>query len=795
MAKDNGQVPSDEAKKLIGKDYKEKVGSLQEQRMMSRAFIRNNIGEFDPENISIARRHQMRRDPMIQLGLHYCKFPLIRSKWSIECADPRIAAGLTEIIREVKSSYTRSMLMALDFGFQGSLKQFELGKIDAEYIDEQGNTQPVWDAGPVQPMVLGNLLPLLPEWTRVEIEDGAFVGINTMFSSSDPDDQKFVPIEWCLWSVNEFEENWRSYYGYPRTGYAYRYWWSYWFRFYMEDRHFEQDADPALMIQYPPGLSDDGKKTNREVALEIGNDLRGGATIAWPSDVHVDEQGKGTTTPLWAAEFLQGGENLDAFRQSNEYLDVMKLRSVLVPEQALVEGKGGTSSRNVGATYGEIFQQSLGQMAEDLDKQWNDHVIPQLVEANWGADAPKARIQTSGFDEEDLTLANELIKIAFQLDPNALPINFDDLIDMANLPKLSPQEQQEREQELQEYQQQQAMQAMMQRRQQQQASFGEDPEMGLAQADAPRPMHMFLHQGQEKVKSTAPLWAREEQERRDAALGPLAQRLEGMLAERYRRLIEATALEIERSNTTSSQSLSLAFRRRSRVRNVEKWLNKLIDRILGRVRREDPLWVPNLQDAEAAMFHAAGSQELTRLDQNLDYWDIQWRSIQNWATGRAEFLTEGTNEYGGLDESFVRIHVRPYLQEQFKQVSYEFDEEEALRIANDVRQHFSEFPAWMAERVARTEARHAYNKSAFMVWERSGIQKVKAFDGLGGRSGITDPVCLARNGAILTMEEAKREDDEEHPNGTLGFVPVIPEEIYYLPIEQWEDIEKELPNG
>lgn len=30
---------------------------------------------------------------------------------------------------------------------------------------------------------------------------------------------------------------------------------------------------------------------------------------------------------------------------------------------------------------------------------------------------------------------------------------------------------------------------------------------------------------------------------------------------------------------------------------------------------------------------------------------------------------------------------------------------------------------------------------------------------------------------------------------SLGFVPVIPEEIYYLPIEQWEDIEKELPNG
>ena len=42
----------------------------------------------------------------------------------------------------------------------------------------------------------------------------------------------------------------------------------------------------------------------------------------------------------------------------------MKLRSVWVPEQAFIEGEGGTSSRNVAAQMAEIFIESQALLME-----------------------------------------------------------------------------------------------------------------------------------------------------------------------------------------------------------------------------------------------------------------------------------------------------------------------------------------------------------------------------------------------------------------------------------------------
>lgn len=821
----NSNAPTKDAKRLVGKNYKEQIGSLAEQRIMSRRFLRDAVGDFDPENISIPRLYQIRKDPMIQMGLHYCKFPLIRAKWSIECEDPKIQAAVTEIIRNVYGSYTRTMLNMLDFGYQGAIKQFELGTLHSTYEDENGEVQPVWDDKSIQPMVLGDLLPLMPEFTTPRLENGNFAGIDSnIIGGADSD--RFVPAEWSLWMVNEFEENFRSYFGFARTAYAYRYWWSYWFRFHMEDRHFEMDADPALMIQFPPGDSKhknpDGSvttTTNKEIALQMGNDLRGGGTIAWPSDVFFDEQGRATTTPMWSAEFLQGGENLKAFRDSNEYLDVMKLRAILVPEQSLIEGKGGTSSRNVAGTYNDIFTESLGQMAEDLDVTWNKYIIPQIVEANWGPDAPKCTKITSGFNDDDLTLTNELIKIAFNLDPNALPINFDELVKNANLPMLSAKEQEERDEEIKQ------MQVDQQRQAQEQADLmdpngpgdpappGGSANLSLSQTKLPNSSRgilvprsigkpredsgepsrpMFLHQGGEKVKSTAPEWARKEQIRRENNIGAMSERLAHVVQDHLSTTIEQCAqmLENEGAMNSPGSKIDLAFGGRKRVKKVTGFINRFLQFF------RDVTKTTNIKDRvqaeEASMAHAAGAAELSRMGMSVEKWDVASREIQKYSKDRAGRLIDGTNEVKSISDNFVEVHIRPWLDSKLKEISYEFDEGQAQALANELRSYFKDYPQWMAERLARTEARHTYNRASFMVWENAGIRKVKAFDGLGGKSGITDPTCLARNGAIMTIAEARTEDEEEHPNGTLGFVPVIEPEVFLIPVEQWDKIDKTL---
>ena len=73
--------------------------------------------------------------------------------------------------------------------------------------------------------------------------DGAFNGIDFDGSQSGGglpsgtgatqggDKDKFqIDLYHSLWVTNEKDPNFGSIFGYPRLGYAYRYWWSYWFR-------------------------------------------------------------------------------------------------------------------------------------------------------------------------------------------------------------------------------------------------------------------------------------------------------------------------------------------------------------------------------------------------------------------------------------------------------------------------------------------------------------------------------------------------------------------------------------
>ena len=70
-----------------------------------------------------------------------------------------------------------------------------------------------------------------------------------------------------------------------------------------------------------------------------------------------------------------------------------------------------------------------------------------------------------------------------------------------------------------------------------------------------------------------------------------------------------------------------------------------------------------------------------------------------------------------------------------------------------------------AEMIARTETAFAYNAAAISSYRELGVQEVTAIDGDG------DPECADRDGKTFSVEEAQ--DIEDHPNGTLDWVPVF----------------------
>jgi len=78
-----------------------------------------------------------------------------------------------------------------------------------------------------------------------------------------------------------------------------------------------------------------------------------------------------------------------------------------------------------------------------------------------------------------------------------------------------------------------------------------------------------------------------------------------------------------------------------------------------------------------------------------------------------------------------------------------------------------------AEIIARTETRYAQNNSALRVYDAADtVESVQAFD---AQLGPTDEICERRNGQIMSTMQARSEMEEEHPNGTLDFAPVIVE--------------------
>lgn len=75
------------------------------------------------------------------------------------------------------------------------------------------------------------------------------------------------------------------------------------------------------------------------------------------------------------------------------------------------------------------------------------------------------------------------------------------------------------------------------------------------------------------------------------------------------------------------------------------------------------------------------------------------------------------------------------------------------------------FDEYRAELIARTELMDAYNGAALGSYSDAGLSQVEAIDGDG------DEECAARDGQVFDIEEA--DAIEDHPNGTLDWVPVI----------------------
>jgi hypothetical protein len=148
----------------------------------------------------------------------------------------------------------------------------------------------------------------------------------------------------------------------------------------------------------------------------------------------------------------------------------------------------------------------------------------------------------------------------------------------------------------------------------------------------------------------------------------------------------------------------------------------------------------------------------------LDASDFNTAVVAPWVTDRV-----GT-ALGSIDDT-VSSELQDWLESNLQ------ESVDPTATAAAAREHFADFPATHADRVARTEAAEAYNHGTLSALDLAGVQQVQIHDASDGTDQKTDAPCLSRDGRVVSVKEAKG-IGLLHPNCTLYFTPLTTDNLH-----------------
>jgi hypothetical protein len=727
---------------------------------------------------------------MLAFGLSFIKMPHVRARWftnarSKDGVNAQVAAHLDHDLRRIYPSLVLQMLNSLSFGFQAIAKRFELRTPGGTYIQtnpETGEQEelPIWSEGSIQPIGWKPFVGLRPEavepvWSSAGEFDGieyspgdssgapGGVGAASTGGGSGGDDKEKtykIDLYHSLWFTHEREESFGSIYGYPRLGYAYRWWWSYWFRWAIADRAFERKADPSVLVRHPEGDFIDentGESMSySEYALLMGERMRSGGVIALPSEVYEDASGKGTT-PMWEIDFTKDATNFDPFDKSFSYLDSAKIRALAMPEQYIMEGSGGTSSRNVTAEMGSAFIESQAVLSAQMTDQVNRFLIPQWLAVNYPefvAEGGTAEMVVHGFADEDVDFTNQVIQLIGQQEAGMTEIM--KLVDLKRIlqakgtPIAEFGEQQRREAQV-------AQEAAAQQAPLIEPGPGQvgivPGETGFSTYINPREVIYLADSGTEFIDNLP-----QTNHYEDKAVKGFSRRLWNLYHELYTDEYRTILNDFENSDDPiefSDDPVEMA------VGDVLQRAKELL-----RNSRVSRLWPQTLQTSQIILKNI-----MLRASRN----ELRKSGLKAVVDQEAfdTYLTDHIADFAAKVSETSRNEVQDFMAARMQE-----GVTDRVELAKQAREHFvDDFPKWKSDRLVRTEVARTYNQAVLLAAEQAGVELVQATDGREHDSDCTD-----RDGKLFTISEAQRE--VEHPNGALGWkiVPVA------LSVERVEDV-------
>lgn len=786
---DNGVAERLKQARAIGPSVRQQT----QAEILNLVLLQGELGSnpFSVRRIPFSIMRDMTADPTLAFALYYIETPLINASYSFDCEDAQLAAAVDAAYRPINSDFKSKTCNSLRMGYQPMVKRWKLGKLDGVYRDKTSDKPdedlPVWPSKNVDALLWKTFLALppencLPRWNEmgnyngfmyspVPIPNPQMLGVAQTYGpqvlSGYP-----IPLEFSIWKVNERNLNYGSLYGSPRTKRAYRFWWSFWYRWALADRSFENKADPAKIVYFPTQVAEalDAGNSESETAhslmqkaIQFGSNVRSGTTSALPGDFMTNEEGKTMNQRQWEIKYLEGGENFSALEQSFLALETMKLKAMFLPEQAFVDATmaGQTSSqRYISAQMGEIYQESQQILSNEDDEILNKYMIPEFIAANYPdkVGIPCKKV-TRGYGTQNTELVKQIITLLGQKNPENIPIDIRELLRENGMPLNS-----ESQQKLQEEKHKEAMEnskppVMAPTKKEGVSGYN----AGVEKTETGE--HIYFQPGQELfmgVDTITGIAGREATSFidslpkippfEDRSVRTAAIQMRKILMDRYKYQITSLANQIRnktimklaqpQAERGSERKLGAGAARVAAMGVVSAWQSDQALNFAGDSSR--------LKDILNRISTIAGRRELKLANLDPTVYDPQ--SNEKWSSDYAD-------ENLRLMDHTTQDVFKDFIEKQL-QLNSNSD-----ILAQSLEDNFSDMPLTYSTRAVRAQTRDSYNKGMLQAGIDAGIDQVMAHDASGGTNLNTDKRCIDRNGKVFSLHEAIKE--KEHPNGTL----------------------------
>lgn len=358
---------------------------------------------IDPRFLTLDHMQLMMYDELIMFLMQYQTSQLVNAQYEITGADPEQTNFIKAWYDSVHLNLMLSCAPAVHFGWQAIIKRFAFQAPDWPEGDVS------WQ-GSVEPYIVREFTQIDQQFARpLYDEQGHFNGIG---QDGGPD----VPVMHALWLTIGGHWVAGDPMGWGTFRAAYVPWWKKHFGDDQETLYMQRGVDPAVVVRHPSGMPKDGPLTYSQIALGIGNSVRGGMTVAMPSDTYpiVDDGGytqKPSGARKWDIDYLINTGDVSNFMNLEDRQDKRICRAFLTPDQAILESKSmGLGGPNTAEVLGNIAEDCQMQNAAQIDDHFNKYVFPIILRANYGSKAKPVQKKTVRLSDR----AKVHLKDAFQ---------------------------------------------------------------------------------------------------------------------------------------------------------------------------------------------------------------------------------------------------------------------------------------------------------------------------------------------------------------------------------------------